>query len=485
MSIHEKYTPKKEVIKEQKISVKRLKTYTPRYLEMTESIQRKSVISSPIVIQHVASQPELTPNVEKVKKTKLKKKKQKRLKEYLNKYETKNTSKSRSSSIRRSKSRKVAFKDPEDSLINADISFQMGKTQMLPLGHENAFNIVEDFNLNSTTNLPINTRSNKSKSRTNKSVKSKSPANTNKTASKPHKNQSDSRSPARSKSSDINLDTIESPSKSSATFSDKSMQKYLKGVVEDSKRGFNHTVTSSINSEYFIDPPNVFKNSATRYTDQVSVETQQLQENSRKLQLDIDQQKLIYEKKLEEQMEKYYKQLKEKDSIIGKLNEKIFKLESEEDKDDNLQRYSTHDISKFSSKTPPASKRLKDSRGSSKTFQKGFEPEELITSQSNYFDFIEAISHIKGNTGKISLEVVDNAQSSSYEISTLKSHLLGSSRKTSLLNKNMKNTSSARTLRNTSDKISTTPGNVWEIPDSCKVHSKKDLQTGFYFDCEA
>lgn len=47
LSMHQKFTPKKDTKTIRKLSVKRLQTYTPRYLRMTESVQRKSVILVP------------------------------------------------------------------------------------------------------------------------------------------------------------------------------------------------------------------------------------------------------------------------------------------------------------------------------------------------------------------------------------------------------------------------------------------------------
>lgn len=94
-----------------------------------------------------------------------------------------------------------------------------------------------------------------------------------------------------------------------------------------------------MNSQYFIDSVEV----SGRY-ERSNIPSQALHKpQDYNIQGEIDHQTQLYKLKLEEQMEKYYKDLDQKESIINQLNYKISKLERSEAKDENMNTHSTHD----------------------------------------------------------------------------------------------------------------------------------------------
>lgn len=218
-SMHSKYTPKRE-IKQKKFSVKRLQTYTPRYLQTTESVMRKSSVSTPDLKQHRYDVNDLTVvrKDKKRNKNKNKTKKSKKLANYLNNYVPKdlnNFQKRVLRSISRSKERKVTFTEPDyDALLDENINERFEKTQELPFQQRDPFNIVKSYNGDIEHTHPTQKSAfGKSKSPQSKTSKFSGVSNTG------------------SKPSNGVFNGLNS--KSSTSYSKTSMQRYLRELIQE------------------------------------------------------------------------------------------------------------------------------------------------------------------------------------------------------------------------------------------------------------
>jgi hypothetical protein len=233
-SMHLKYTPK-HVKKQTKLSIKRLQTYTPRYLQTTESAMRKSSVSTPDLKQYKYDDNDLrvvTKN-KKRRKNKNKTKKSKKLANYLNNYvpnDLNNFQKRVLRSFSRSKERKVTFTEPDyDALFDENINERLEKTQRLPFQNKDAFNIVKSYNGDIEHIHPIKSSSKSTfgKSKSPKSKISKFSAVSN-SGSKP----------SNGAFNGLN-------SKSSTSYSKTSMQKYLRELIQEGSVSPTYAVSST------------------------------------------------------------------------------------------------------------------------------------------------------------------------------------------------------------------------------------------------
>ena len=314
-----------------------------------------------------------------------------------------------------SRDRKVTFDNLSYQQLNPNSHNHFGHTSNLD--HDSHF----DKSTKSIRNKVSGQRLNKSKKKT-KSIKSSRSFNTVKNSKKTDKKyfedsintsslQSKNNQPVKFKrkakiSKAVALNTEDqigqsenimmSPDSFSKTKkskkSENSIEKWIQDIVYDGKpykRNKNDTISSSVFSSSGDSPALLFNEST-------QVSEARVLEQTLELQNQVDYQKQLYEEKLQEQQEKYYRKLNEKEGIIGMLNNKISHIQGNE-KDDTMNKYSTHDMSKYSSKNQTEANCSKFSRNSSNNGQIEFNGHNLINSHSTYFSFVNAISQIKSD----------------------------------------------------------------------------------------
>ena len=250
---------------------------------------------------------------------------------------------------------------------------------------------------------------------------------------------------------------------SSSEFSPKTSSGMRKIFKDMFNRGASRRAKSSLNTQKYMENTQVFNNLIDLQTDQTNFPI--LNRTEEELQQEIDEQKIKYEKMLEEQRGKYYDQIQEKNVIISELNSQLTQYESSKN-GNTVHGYSTGRYSEYNPGTKYSSQDHLKAKGIHEEIDMQCDPNRQNSSRDNNFNFLETLAKIRAEDAQDTDESTNGVQRYA-KTSSLKGHF-----RSSLTTKEM--------FMNTEGSLSS----VWSIPDSSKNHPEIDRKTGFNFHCE-